>query len=122
MITAFTEGKPWRDAALRYIEKNILFLEDKFAAFRAGGVQLINPIRPECSYLVWLDCRQLLKRLAGRDILQPEDQALLEDYFVNKVKIGLNTGVMFGPEGLGYMRLNAACPRSMLGFDLPEVK
>ena len=50
------------------------------------------------------------------------DQALLEDYFVNKVKVGLNTGVMFGPEGLGYMRLNAGCPRSMLEFDLPEVK
>ena len=122
MMTAFTEGKPWRDAALKYIEKNILYLEDKFAAFRADGVQLINPIRPQCSYLVWLDCRNLLRRLAGKDNLQPEDQALLEDYFINKVKVGLNSGVMFGPEGLGYMRLNAGCPRSMLDFDLPQVR
>ena len=122
MTTAFTEGKPWRDAALKYIEKNILYLEDKFAAFRADGVQLINPIRPQCSYLVWLDCRNLLRHLAGKDDLQPEDQALLEDYFINKVKVGLNSGVMFGPEGLGYMRLNAGCPRSMLDFDLPQVR
>ena len=122
MITAFTEAKPWRDAALRYIEGNILYLEEKFAAFRAGGVQLVNPIRPQSSYLVWLDCRNLLRRLAGRDSLKPEDQALLEDYFINKVKVGLNSGTMFGPEGLGYMRLNAGCPRSMLQFDLPEVE
>ena len=122
IITAFTEGKSWRDAAVRYIEGNILYLEDKFAAFRSGGVQLVNPIRPQSSYLVWLDCRNLLHRLTDHDNLQPEDQALLEDYFVNRVKVGLNTGTMFGPEGLGYMRLNAACPRSMLAFELPEIR
>ena len=121
MIAAFTEAKPWRDAAVKYIEGNILHLEEKFSAFRAGGVQLIEPVRPQSSYLVWLDCRNLLRRLAGRDGLKPEDQTLLEDYFVNKVKVGMNTGVMFGPEGLGYMRLNAACPRSLLDFELPEV-
>jgi len=122
MITAFTEGKPWRDAALKYIEKNILYLEDKFSGFRAGGVQLINPVRPQSSYLVWLDCRNLLCRLAGKDRLQPEDQQLLVDYFVNKVGIGINDGIQFGPEGLGYMRINAGCPRSMLEFNLPEVR
>lgn len=122
MITAYTEGKPWRDAAVRYIENNILYLEQKFAAFRADGVQLINPVRPQSSYLVWLDCRNLLRRLAGRDGLKPEDQPLLVDYFVNKVRIGLNDGTMFGPEGLGFMRINAGCPRSMLGFGLPEVQ
>jgi cystathionine beta-lyase len=122
MVTAFTEAKPWRDAAVKYIEDNIIYLEEKFAAFRADGVQLINPIRPQSSYLVWLDCRNLLRRLAGRDALRPEDQPLLVDYFVNKVGIGINDGTMFGPEGLGFMRLNAGCPRSMLGFGLPEVK
>ncbi|MBR3030937.1 MAG: PatB family C-S lyase [Bacteroidales bacterium] len=122
MITAYTEGKPWRDAALRYIEGNIIYLEEKFAAFRAGGEQLINPVRPQSSYLVWLDCRNLLRHLAGRNELKLEDQPLLVDYFVNKARIGLNDGTMFGPEGLGFMRLNAGCPRSMLGFDLPEVR
>ena len=114
MITAYTEGKPWRDAALRYIEGNIIYLEEKFAAFRAGGEQLINPVRPQSSYLVWLDCRNLLRHLAGRNELKPEDQPLLVDYFVNKARIGLNDGTMFGPEGLGFMRLNAGCPRSLL--------
>jgi cystathionine beta-lyase len=122
MVTAFTEAKPWRDAAVKYIEGNILYLEEKFAAFRADGVQLIKPIRPQSSYLVWLDCRNLLRRLAGREALRPEDQPLLVDYFVNKVGIGINDGTMFGPEGLGFMRLNAGCPRSMLCFGLPEVK
>ena len=121
MITAFTKGKAWRDAAVSYIEQNILYLEEKFSSFQADGVQLVNPIRPQSSYLVWMDCRNLLRRLAGRDGLKPEDQALLEDYFVNRAKVGLNTGTMFGPEGLGYMRLNAACPRSLLTFDLPAV-
>ena len=119
MMAAYTKGKPWRDAAVKYIEDNIFYLEDKFTNFKGkDGKQMILPIRPQSSYLVWLDCRPLLKVLAGKEALEIEDQSLLEDFFINKVGIALNSGIMFGDEGLGFMRLNAACPRSMLDFNL----
>ena len=119
-IAAFRHGRQWRDAAVKYIEQNILYIERKCAGFTDGdGRQLIVPVRPDASYLVWLDCRRLLASLAGKgvDELQPEDQKLLEDYFVNRLRLGLNSGVMFGREGLGYMRLNVACPRKLLEFE-----
>ena len=119
-IAAFRHGRQWRDAAVKYIEQNILYIERKCAGFTDGqGRELIVPVRPEASYLVWLDCRRLLARLAGKSVeeLRLEDQKLLVDYFVNKLRLGLNSGVMFGREGLGYMRLNVACPRKLLDFE-----
>ena len=120
-ITAYRNCKGWRDSALRYIESNIIYLEEKFAAFKdPDGVQWIKPVRPEASFLVWLDCRHLLAHLAGKaeDKLTLKDQPLLVDYFVNTLRLALNDGTMFGPEGVGYMRMNVACPRKLLEFPL----
>lgn len=119
-IAAFRHGRQWRDAVVSYIEQNILYIENRCASFTdKDGRQLIVPVRPDASYLVWLDCRWLLAELSGKNVtdLQPKDQKLLEDYFVNRLRLGLNSGVMFGREGLGFMRLNVACPRKLLGFE-----
>lgn len=98
-IAAYTQGNSWRKEALKYIEENIIFTENFFAE----NLPKIKVIRPEASFLVWLDCR-------GLGLNQKE----LVDYFVNKARLALNDGSMFGPEGTGYMRLNVACPRTML--------
>lgn len=119
-IAAFRHGRQWRDAAVSYIEQNILYIESKCAEFvDKDSLPYIVPMRPDASYLVWLDCRRLLAHLAGKRVeeLAMEDQLLLEDYFVNRLGLALNSGVMFGAEGLGFMRLNVACPRKLLGFD-----
>jgi cystathionine beta-lyase len=52
---------------------------------------------------MWLDCRGL-----GLD----NDQ--LHDFMIRQAKLGLNDGRDFGRSLTGYMRLNAACPRSVL--------
>ena len=64
---------------------------------------MLKPMRPQASFLMWLDCRQL-----GL----PQNE--LVDLFVNKARLALNDGTMFGDEGEGFMRLNVACPRSVL--------
>lgn len=99
MAAYSTEGKEWRRQMLSYIEGNILFTE-KFFRERIPGIKVL---RPEASYLVWLDCRGL-----GLD----HDKLL--DLFVNKAHLALNDGEMFGREGAGFMRLNVGCPRSIL--------
>lgn len=71
----------------------------------------IKPNIPECTYLVWLDCREL----------QMEDEELNE-FMIREAKIGLNAGCDFDRELSGYMRLNAACPRAVLEKALFQLK
>lgn len=96
---AYTLGRQWLDELLEYIEGNIQFLED----FITTHISDIKSMRPQASFLVWLDCRKL-------NLTQKQ----LVDLFVNKAFLALNDGTMFGHEGNGFMRMNIACPRSVL--------
>lgn len=96
---AFREGEEWRQEMLRYIERNILFVEE-FCRMR---IPQIRPMRPQASFLVWLDCTAL--KLS---------QSELVSLFVDKAGLALNDGAMFGKEGEGFMRLNVGCPQSIL--------
>ena len=98
-VAALRNGEEWRREMLRYIEGNIDFVIN----WCAERIPQIKPLRPQASYLVWLDCRGL-----G---LSPDD---LIDLFVNKARLALNDGAMFGPGGDGFMRLNVASPRKLL--------
>ena len=101
------QGLAWRNEMLAYVESNMDFVCEWFA----GNLPEIHPVRPQASFLVWLDCRKLA--------LEQKD---LVDLFVNKAGLALNDGAMFGPGGEGYMRLNIACPRSLLATALSQLK
>lgn len=103
---AYTLGEQWLDEALEYIEGNIDFLID----YCATNIPQIKPVRPQASFLIWLDCREL-----------GLDQEQLVDIFVNKARLALNDGKMFGAEGEGFMRMNIACPRSVLNNALASL-
>ncbi len=60
-------------------------------------------MRPQASFLVWLDCREL-----------GLDHKGLIDLFVNRARLALNDGEMFGQGGQGYMRLNVGAPRALV--------
>lgn len=99
-LAAFSkEGEEWRKQMLHYVEGNIDYVID----FCANHLPVVKPLRPQASFLVWLDCR-------GLGLTQPQ----LVDLFVNKAKLALNDGQMFGKEGIGFMRLNVASPRSVI--------
>ena len=106
-MAAFTHGEEWRRQMLRYVEHNIEFVED----FCRDHIPAVKPLRPEASFLVWLDCRDLS---LGHDALV--------DLFVNKARLALNDGEMFGPGGEGFMRLNVATPRSVLKQALEQLR
>ena len=98
-MAAFRHGENWRKQMLGYVEGNIEFIED----FCAQNIPQIRPIRPQASFLVWLDCR-------GLGLSHDE----LIDLFVNKAGLALNDGDMFSPGGNGFMRLNVGTSRSTL--------
>ena len=98
-IAAYQHGEEWRKQMLRYVEDNIRYLED----YCRKNLPAIKPLRPEASFLVWLDCREL-----GFNHEQ------LIDLFVNRARLALNDGEMFGTGGQGFMRLNVGTPRAIL--------
>lgn len=98
-MAAFNHGEEWRQQMISYIEGNIRFIED----FCAENLPQIKPLRPQASFLVWLDCRGL--GLGHDDLI---------DLFVNKAGLALNDGEMFSPGGEGFMRLNVGTSRKIL--------
>lgn len=98
-MAAFRHGENWRQQMIGYIEDNIRYIED----FCAKHIPQIRPLRPQASFLVWLDCRSL--GLSHEELI---------DLFVNKAGLALNDGEMFNPGGEGYMRLNVGTSRQIL--------
>lgn len=106
-IAAFTQGENWRRQMLRYVESNVEFVIE----YCAAHIPAIKPLRPQASFLVWLDCRAL--GLTQRELV---------DLFVNKAHLALNDGEIFGKEGIGFMRLNVGCPRATLRQAMEQLK
>ena len=94
--TAYEQCGYYADQIAAYVEKNRDLVEESLKDF-----DKIDVIHAEGTYLLWLDCRK-----TGMS------QKELDDFFVNTVKLGLNSGKSFGPEGEGFLRINVACPRS----------
>ncbi len=107
VAAAYSNGTEWLDQVLAYIQSNIDFTD----AFLSEYIPDIKMIRPQASYLVFLDCRML-----------GLNQKELVDLFVDGAHLALNDGTMFGKEGEGFMRLNVACPRSVLEKALKQLK
>ena len=96
---AYRDGQPWLDELLRYLEANRDLAAD-YARTRLPGVRVATP---EATYLAWLDCRNA--GAAGADPFT---------FFLDKARVALSDGALFGPGGEGFVRLNFGCPRTML--------
>ena len=105
-IAAYTQGEDYRQQMLRYIEDNIRFVEN----YCREHLPKIKPWRPQASFLVWIDCRDL-----------GLSHDALVDLFVNRAHLALNDGAMFGIGGSGFMRLNVGAPRSVLRQALDQL-
>lgn len=103
---AFEHGEEWLNQLLAYIQGNIDFTE----SYLRQHIPAIGMIRPQASFLVFLDCRQL-----------GLEQEALERLFVDKARLALNTGTTFGEPGRGFMRLNVGCPRAALKQALDQL-
>ncbi|GBF77736.1 hypothetical protein PA598K_06300 [Paenibacillus sp. 598K] len=99
ITAAYTEGADWLDAMLAYVEENLAYAID----YLGEHLPQVVPMKPEATYLLWVDCRGL-----GRDI------AGLKQLMYREAGVAFNEGSVYGDEGSGYLRINVACPRSVL--------
>ncbi len=107
VAVAYNEGDEWLAQMLQYVEENIAYL-DKYLK---ENMPKISFIRPQASYLVFLDAREL-----G----MPQEK--LVNFFLKEAKVAMNDGTMFGQEGAGFMRMNLGCPRATLEQALKQIK
>ncbi len=96
---AWLEGARWLEDLKAYLWRNFMFLK----GFLEAEIPCVRAFEPEGTYLAWLDCR-------GTGL----DDAALSRLFLHGARIALDDGPMFGTGGEGFMRLNLACPRSIL--------
>lgn len=99
MEAAYRYGDEWLSQLLDYLQVNLDFTLTYFSENIPG----IKVIKPQGTYLVWLDCRSL-----------GLDDMTLRNFMRQKAKVGLDDGFVFGAGGSGFQRMNIACPRSIL--------
>ena len=97
--TAYRHGEDWLTQAMAYVEENYLFME----RFMQENLPQLTLIKPEGTYLIWCDCRQLNM-----------DSTTLHQFLLDEAKLFLSNGSIFGKEGEGFVRFNIACPRPIL--------
>ncbi|RUT78557.1 MalY/PatB family protein [Ancylomarina longa] len=107
MKAGYEKGEEWLEQLMIYLEGNVNFLRK----YLQENLPQISMIEPEATYLVWLDCRKL--GMSSEEIYQ---------LAVEDADLALNKGTTFGMEGEGYMRMNIACPRSILEQALNQLK
>ena len=107
VAAAYSHGTEWLDQVIAYIKGNVDFTEN----YLREHIPAVKMIRPQASYLIFLDCRGL-----------GLNQESLNRLFVEGAHLALNDGTTFGKEGEGFMRLNVACPRATLEQALKQLE
>jgi cystathionine beta-lyase len=100
---AWASGDVWLEEVVRYLETNRDFLADHVAR----RWPQVDFVRPEATYLAWLDLRKLTEAVAGFG-------GTAQRYFLEQANVQLSDGADFGETGRGFVRLNFATSRAML--------
>ncbi len=104
---AYRHGKEWLEQLIDYLTGNIAFAED----FINNELSDIDLIRPEATFLLWLDFRR--KNIPGKQ---------LNKYIEENARLGLSDGLLFGIDGEGFQRINIGCPKPVLEKALLQIK
>lgn len=103
---AYNFGRDWLEKLLEYLEENINFIKK----YLEENIPEISFVKPEGTYLLWLDMRNLGEEDHVKDIL------------INKAGVGLEEGSIFGEEGKGFFRMNIATSKDIIEKALKNIK
>jgi len=104
--SAYLHGAQWLGELKKYISANIAYTKE----FLREKLPKVHLIETQGTYLMWLD-------FSAYNLSQKD----LDERIVSGAKLWLDGGTMFGQEGTGFQRINAACPRSTLSDALERL-
>jgi cystathionine beta-lyase len=99
VISSYTHGDEWLDQLLDYLQGNLDFL----IGYLGERVPEVRVMKPDATYLVWIDCRDI-----------SDDPAELKKLMYEEAGVAFNEGSTYGELGRGWLRVNIACPRALL--------
>lgn len=106
-IAAFREGRLWLEALREYIQENKKYV----CHFLDSELKQMRVVSVDATYLLWLDC----ERLAG-------SVSRFVDYLRESTGLYIMDGKEYGQAGTGFMRMNVACPRSLVQDGMERLK
>lgn len=106
-VAAFTKGDAWLDALRQYIFEN----KKLVAEFVSGNIPQLRLTPSEATYLLWLDCSAL-----------PGRAEELAEHIRQETGLYLSAGGQYGSGGEHFLRMNVACPRSVLKDGLTRLR
>ncbi|GAB2696513.1 MalY/PatB family protein [Paenibacillus thermoaerophilus] len=101
----YREGEAWLEAMMDYVRGNLEYALN----YLSEHLPEAAPLLPEGTYLLWVDFRRL-----------GLDKKGLQDLMFRRAKVAFSEGSVFGTEGEGWLRINLACPRSILAQALKQ--
>lgn len=114
---AYKHGSTYMDDMQSYMDGNAKFLE----RYLKANIPSIKYTVHEGTYLAWLDCSDLAKKLGDPD---GEDRVgdMLKKFFIQKASVNINPGENYGRTGVGYMRMNLGTTHKKLHDALNSMK
>ena len=106
-IAAYNEGEGWLDQLRDYLDENIRFVKE----FVKEQLPKASVTAVEGTYLIWLD-------LNGYE----SDPKKLEKLMQETARIAFDEGYIFGEEGNGFERINAAMPKRCVEDCMNRIK
>ena len=106
-IAAFDKGEAWLDQFREYIHQN----KQETVRYISKNIPSIHVVQSQATYLLWLDCSKFTS-----------DSEVLANKIRSKTGLFLSNGVQYGENGKTFLRMNIACPRSMLMDGLDRLR
>ncbi|WP_438447984.1 MalY/PatB family protein [Gorillibacterium sp. sgz5001074] len=103
LTAAYDESEGWLEELMDYLKRNM----DYAIGYLAEHLPKVKPMKPDSTYLLWLDCRDLGLDTSG-----------LKELMYRHAGVAFNEGSVYGEEGRGFLRINVACPRATLSAAL----
>jgi Bifunctional PLP-dependent enzyme with beta-cystathionase and maltose regulon repressor activities len=99
LVAAYQHGEGWLESLKSYLEANFTYLKD----FCSTNLQHVGVLPLQATYLVWLDCCSVISSSAG-----------FAERLLREHRLWVSPGTLYGDAGEGFLRINIACPRSLL--------
>ena len=123
---ACNDCEEWLDELLRYIDGTM----DDVEAFVNSSMPLVTFVKPQGTYLAWLDCSELVEAIGAKKTTADTNsnsttevtaEVILQRHLVDHAKVHMNPGSSYGYGGAGWMRMNIATSRQLVERELVNI-
>jgi cystathionine beta-lyase len=123
---AFDECEDWLNQVVAYIDGTMDYVE----SFIGANMPLVKFVKPQGTYLGWLDVSEVVDRIGAKETAAEENkngdpesrpvtpEIIVQRFFVEKARVHLNPGSSYGYGGAGRMRMNLATSRKLVELAL----